>query len=217
MKAKPADRLSAADSSAGPLVRDHVTWAAEVILHPDHPLDEARQRMHAAQMPFAPVVDGDAIVGVVSLSLLQADPEGSADAAGSTVLDGMHSTVPFLYVDDPLVLGASIAACTRIRHFCVVDRDHLLVGVLSYDDADRDGTDIDPLPLPAAIPPVAEATVRRRLVATSVRAASSEPGVLITYAEGPTLYVDGRDAHEPLDRPNPVSRRRRAAAMKSKL
>lgn len=215
MNANPTAPPPSADRSAGPLVRDHLTWAAEVILHPDHTMTEALQRMRAGRMPFSPVVDGDAIVGVVSLRLLDAEPE--ADLGGQTVLDGMHSTVPFLYLDDPLVLGAAIAARTEIRHFCVVDADHLLVGILSFDDADRDGTDLDPLPLPSATPPIAEATMRRRLVATSVRAAPSDPGVLITYAEGPTLYVDGRAAHEPLDRPNPASRRRRAVAMKSKL
>lgn len=221
MKSKPAAPPPAGSQPAGSLVRDHITWAAEIILHPDHPMSEALTRMRDAEMPFAPVVDGDAIVGVLSLRLLGADPDGPPEEAPGTakptVLDAMHSTVPFLYDDDPLVLGASIAAQTEIGHFCVVDSDHLLIGILSFDDADREGTDIDPLPLPAAVPPVAEATVRRRLVATSVRAAPSEPGVLTTYAEGPTLYVDGRTAHEPLDRPDPASRRRRGIAMKSKL
>ena len=213
MTIKPGSRPPDSGPPAAPLVRDHVTWPAEVIVHPDHPMAEALARMREAGMPFAPVVDGDAIVGVLSPGSRDSGPA----PGDQTVLDGMHSTVPFLYVDDPLLLGASIAACTEIRHFCVVDRDHLLVGALSFDDADRAGTDLDPLPLPLAIPPVAPETARRRLVVTAVRAPTAEQGVLNTYAEGPTLYVDGRAAHEPLDRPNPASRRRRAIAMKSKL
>lgn len=198
---------------AGSLAGDHVTWPPDVIVHPDNAMAEALARMHAAGMPFAPVVDGDAIVGVLSLRLLDAE----AGTGGLTVLDGMRSTVPFLYVDDPLVLGAAIAARTEISHFCVVDRAHLLVGILSFDEADRARADSEPLPLPAVVPPVAEEVMRRRLVVTAVRAPTAEQGVLNTYAEGPTLYVDGRAAHEPLDRPNPASRRRRAIAMKSKL
>lgn len=213
MTARPAPPPTPGDERASPLVRDHVTWPGEVILHPDHPVSEALGRMHATKTPFAPVVDGDAIVGVLSLRLLDAEPETDA----RTVADVMLSTVPFLYVDDPLVLGAAIAAHTEIGHFCVVDREHLLVGILSFDESDREGTDIDPLPLPSTIPPVPVEMARRRLVVTPGRAASSDPGGLDTYAEGPTLYVDGRSAGEPIDLADPASRRRRAIAMKTKL
>lgn len=217
MKPQPVTASPDGGADAGPQVRDHVTCPADVVLHPDNPMAEAVARLREAGRPFAPVVDGDAIVGVLSLRMLEAEP----DNEDGTVFDGMHPTVPFLYLDDPLALGASIAAHTEIRHFCVVDRAHLLVGILSFDPADREGSDDgagnDPLPLPAAVPAVAPETARRRLAVPATRAAGAEPGLLDTYAEGPTLYVEGRHAHEPLDRPDPESRRRREAAMKSKL
>lgn len=193
--------------SDGPLVGDHVTWPMDVVLHPDHSMTEALRRMQQQGRSFAPVVDGDAIVGVLSLGLVATR---SAEERQS-VRDCMLPTVPFLYEDDPLALGASIVAQTEIEHFCVVDRDHLMVGVLALS---KDGND---LPVDWPREPVDPALIRRRLAVTPGRAASAELGILVTYAEGPTLYVDGRAAHEPLDRPRATLRKRREAAMKSKL
>lgn len=195
-------------SNPADLVRDHLSWPADVILHPDHSMLEALERLRDKHRTFAPVVDGDAIVGVLSLRNLG----GRAGDQPDIVMDGMVSTVPFLYDDDPVVLGASIAAHTEIQHFCVVDRDHLLVGIMAYTDPQ-----MADLPLPTAIPAIEPAVARRRLAVTPGRAATDGFGELGSYAEGPTLYVDGRSVGEPEDRPTPGSRRRRETAMRSQI
>jgi hypothetical protein len=190
-----------------PLVRDHVTWPADVVLHPDHPVAEADARMRARERPAAPVVDGDAIVGMLSPNLLAGIPEGQP----RLVHDCMVTTIPFLYLADPLALGAAIVSTTRIEHFCVVDREHLLVGLLSFaDPGNRD-------PSAGSVHPVDPGVIRRRLAVTPGRAAGADFGVLATYAEGPTLYVHGRAAYEPLDRPWRSLRRRREVAMQTKV
>lgn len=200
----------ATDTSAGA----HVTWPPDIVLHPDHPLQEALARLNGTGRDFAPVVDGDAVVGVLSLRQLDDDiDDGGADPATAAVRDCMMTTVPFLYADDPTSLAMAIAGQTEIRHFCIVDREHLLIGVLSLN-----GPDGRRLPgIGASAEPVDVSIIRKRLAVTPGRAAAADIGILGTYAEGPTLYVDGRTVHEPWDRPTPSSRSRRDRAMKSKL
>lgn len=188
----------------------HLTWPADIALHPDHSLEEALARMREKGRDFAAVVDGDAIVGVLSLRQLTEDGGGQD---GASVRDCMVSTVPFVYVDDPLSLAAAIADQTEIEHFCVVDRDHLLLGVLVLSESERAR-----LLNPADPPVTVEAhAIRKRLTVTPGRAAGADPGTLGSYAEGPTLYVHGREVHEPLDQPEPSLRNRREKAMRSKL
>ncbi|EDP65095.1 hypothetical protein BAL199_01074 [alpha proteobacterium BAL199] len=190
-----------------PTVGENLSSSADVVLHPDHTVDEALLRLREKGRFFAPVVDGDAIVGVVTESRLAADC--GDDSQEIAVRDCMRATVPFLYADDALSLAASIAAQTEIDQFCVVNHDHLLLGILSVP---KTATGV-----PAAPRRVDPQVIRRRLAVTPGRAASADPGTLGTYAEGPTLYVDGRAAREPEDRPIVSLRRRRHQAMRTKL
>lgn len=189
-----------------PTVGACLSSPADVVLHPDHTVDEALSRLREKGRVFAPVVDGDAIVGVVTDSRLVTDC--GDDGREIAVRDCMRATVPFLYAYDPMSLAAAIAAQTEIDRFLVVDHDHLMIGTLSLPKLVNPGR---------AVPPrVDPSLIRRRLAVTPGRAAPADLGTLGTYAEGPTLYVDGRATHEPEDRPS-VSRRRRHQAMSTKL
>lgn len=198
-------------SRPGPTAGESLSWLADVALHPDHSMREATARMHEKGRPFAPVVDGDAVVGVLSLG-------GTANRAsepqdGVSVRDCMISTVPFLYDDDPVALGVAIGRQSEIEHFCVVDHDHRLLGILAVD-GDGDGDGVSPH---AAPEPVDSHTIRTRLAVTPSRSVSSEDAGPDSYADAPTLYLEARTVHEPRDRPDPAERRQRDQAMRSKL
>lgn len=158
-------------------VGDHMRRATDVILHPDHSVREALFRMREKGLKFAPVVDGDVLVGIFSVSRLASFPRKSShDRERLAVRDRMRSTVPFLYETDPASLGEAIAAKTGIRRFCVVTQDHALIG--TFEAADH-----------ATTTPVPEETLRSRLAHTPTRAVPSAPGDVGAYADHPKLRV----------------------------
>lgn len=145
---------------------------ASVLVHPDHPMTEALHRMREGGVPFAPVVDGDEIVGVVSEA-------GAADhAPDAAVRDAMATTFPFLYDHDSCALASGLAAATGASHIAVVDADRRLVGIVAAR-ADRsvDAPDLD------------DEQVAKRMAAHPARATATPRGDMGGYADAPRLYV----------------------------
>lgn len=125
--------------SQGPSVRAAMT-PTDLLVHPDHRLGEALARLHEARQTFAPVVDGDEIVGVLAVDRI-ADAAGHAPGGvrDKPVREVMQTEIPFLYEDDPEALGRAIARQTGEGRFCVVDRDGHLTGVLTLEVATAGG------------------------------------------------------------------------------
>lgn len=97
--------------------------------HVDHSLRDTEIRMHALQVPFLPVVDGDEVVGVVALSEVQR-ARGVAAVSGvpPTVRDVMSTTFAYCHDNDSLEEAYAAAETLHVEGVVVVDRNNLLVG-----------------------------------------------------------------------------------------
>lgn len=169
-------------------VREAMRPPGVPMTHVDHPLSEALKRMRADGAAFAPIVDGDQIVGVLDLERLAAYPRGGVhDRRTLLVRDRMTTVIPFVYEDDALSFAAAVARAAGQRHFCVVDHGRRLIGILSF--AGPRATAADP---GAKGIEVDEATARRRLAFGVGRATLPEHGDPGGYAVGPVLYAPTR-------------------------
>jgi hypothetical protein len=153
------------------------------LTHVDHPLAEALARMRGAKETFAPVVDGEQIVGILDVDRLAAFPRKARnDRRRLSVRDRMTNAVPFLYEDDPLPFADAVARVTGHAHFCVIDRGRRLAGLLSFAGPHALALDWSLRTLE-----IDESTARARIAVTPARAASSSHGQPVSYADRPVL------------------------------
>ena len=177
----PSSRPASAQSAA---VRD-VMRATDMVIHPDHAIDEALARLRDDGLKFAPVADSDEIVGIITFDALLAKPDALDAVDAPAVRDRMTTRIPFVYDDDPLGLVLAVERSTGCSTFCVVDRRHRLVGLLEVDEATRKRAAAQEIPdLPER--------VRARVAVTASRATASPPGSVPAFADTPTLYLHPR-------------------------
>jgi len=169
---RPPPTAEPAASGDGRRVRDVMREVPDVV-HVDHPMDEVRTRMAAADAVALPVVDGDEIVGSI-------DPA----AAGRTDLpqrakarDAMRADVLYCCDDEPVATAAALMARTGAPAIWVVGRGGELLGQVLADDLDPGGR--------AA--PMGRESVRRHRHRSAGRTIAGQGGRPATYRVRPRL------------------------------
>lgn len=130
------------------LVRDYMTRDV-VTIEPDARLSEALTLMRARHVHRLPVVEGGALVGMVSeKDLLYATPphgqpmswvEASANAAAMNVASVMHSDVVTVCADCPIEVAAAIMADHDIGALPVMEKPgaKTIAGIITETDIFR--------------------------------------------------------------------------------
>ena len=104
-----------------------------VVVTPDRPMHELRAVLKDNRISGVPVVDGDALAGIISMEdFIKWMGNGSADCAiGTKMATGVHT----VYEDDPLILAVSRLDQSHVGRLPVLNRaDDKLVGVLTKGD-----------------------------------------------------------------------------------
>jgi CBS domain-containing protein len=162
-----------------------------VIVHLDHPLAEAAQRMREFDIGALPVVDGDELVGVVTdRDLVIRGVERRADPATAPVSDAMTRHVVACHEDAPIDEAASLMAQERVRRLVVVNDEQELTGVISLPALARledSGTDLSAAALRAISMPMRTAKAPADEDPTGGRARGSPAGTLHVYAQNPRI------------------------------
>lgn len=112
-------------------VRD-VMCATTDLLHPDHPMEEARRRLQEAGISMLPVVDGDEIVGVLSRSESGGGGEPST-LPRPRVRDCMSSAIPLCRDDETLEEVARAMEQEGQSGLIVLDAEDQMVGVVTRE------------------------------------------------------------------------------------
>ena len=122
-------------------IQDIMTPNVEFVW-PDDTLQEAALKMKDREIGPLPVWDGDRIVGMVTDRdiavrgvALGCDPQTTA------VRDVMTHEVIQCYEDEPADEAARLMQTRQVRRILVVNREELLVGILSLADLAADGGD----------------------------------------------------------------------------
>ena len=109
-----------------------------VVIHVDHPLAEAANRMSEADIGALFVVDGDELVGVVTdRDLVVRGLCQGADPNSTTVIEMMTRHVVSCGTSCSIDDAAGLMAEQQIRRLAIVNRNRELVGVLSLADLAR--------------------------------------------------------------------------------
>lgn len=95
-------------------------------VHPDHPLKEAMARMREDDAAVLPVIDGDEMVGLLSMADASGDSTAwEVDPDKAAVRDVMRAKFAWCYADE--AVGEDASAVT-----VVVNRDHEVVGMIGH-------------------------------------------------------------------------------------
>lgn len=106
-----------------------VMETSEIVVHPDHPVSEAVERMHDAGAKVLAVVDGDEIVGLLRMDDIEQDPDAASPEA--SVRDEMRAEVRYCFADDPVEAAIGVMEKTGFADYLVVDREKRLLGHVS--------------------------------------------------------------------------------------
>jgi CBS domain-containing protein len=129
---------------------DDAMTATVVTIGPDEPLGAAARALERAGVSGAPVLDGDRVVGVVTLrDILRSTGDGGGpvattgpwlrherdlDRSGRLVADIMSRRTVTVRASDSVVDAAAHMQAAGVNRVPVVDDDHGLVGILTRDD-----------------------------------------------------------------------------------
>lgn len=106
-------------------------------VHPDHPLTEAIERMRRDRTEVLPVVDGDEMVGLLTLADASGDTTvWDIDPAKAAVRDVMQAEFVWCFEDEQLDRAAASLRDAGQKHGVVLNRDHELVGLIAADRLD---------------------------------------------------------------------------------
>lgn len=116
------------------LVREVMSTDVEMV-EADAPVEQAAERMAALDVGALPVWGGTEVIGMVT----DRDITVRATAAGEdpqsvTVRDVMTPQVLFCFDDVELEEASSAMAERQIRRLAVLNRDNMLVGIISLGD-----------------------------------------------------------------------------------
>jgi CBS domain-containing protein len=102
---------------------------------PDTPIQEAATRMRSLDVGVLPVFAGDRLVGMLTDRdlTLRAIAEGK-DPKTTTVQEAMTADVAYCFEDQDVEEGQRIMKENQIRRLPVLNRDKLLVGIVSLGD-----------------------------------------------------------------------------------
>jgi CBS domain-containing protein len=102
---------------------------------PDTPIQEAAGRMRSLDVGVLPVFKGDRLVGMLTDRdlTLRAIAEGK-DPKTTTVQEAMTADVAYCFEDQEVEEAGRIMKENQIRRLPVLNRDKLLVGIVSLGD-----------------------------------------------------------------------------------
>ncbi len=101
-------------------------------VHPDHPLRDALVRMREDAVAVLPVVDGDEVVGLLTLAEARGETTvWDVDPEKAAVRDVMTADFTWCYADEDIDRAKSLLEQSGQRCMPVVNRDHELVGMIS--------------------------------------------------------------------------------------
>ena len=170
------------DNSETPLVRDVMTALNEVI-HVDHDLHEAMDRMRRYRVTTIPVVDGEQVVGVLAArDIRAAQSEAEAQEVSTRVGDHVHSDVAFCYADDTLATARVLMDKSGHDELLVVDPEGQMIGVMSLQQV-RGALDEDNAPVSQET----NRDVEERVSRTAGRAKRENVGRPPNYEDGPKI------------------------------
>jgi CBS domain-containing protein len=162
---------------------------APQLANPEDSLNEVAERMAAGRLGALPVMEGGALVGIITTTDVLAGEVQAATAprspSGATARDAMTGCLMNVRADDPQVDAAARMAHHGLRHLPVLDADGRLVGVLS----DRDVRS-------AVGDPARLANERAEIEHLRVRDAIKQPPICVREDESISrlaqLFADGR-------------------------
>lgn len=106
-----------------------------ITVSPETTMRDFKEVLRLKRISGTPVLDGDRLVGIISLEdLIKAMEEGEMD---SRVGERMSGRVELLYADEPVVQAVNKMARFGYGRFPVVDRSERLVGILTRGDIIR--------------------------------------------------------------------------------
>jgi CBS domain-containing protein len=102
---------------------------------PDTSLQEAASRMRSLDVGVLPVFEGDRLVGMLTDRdlAIRATAEGK-DPKTTTVQEAMTAEVAYCFEDQDVEEAGRIMKENQIRRLPVLNRDKLLVGIVSLGD-----------------------------------------------------------------------------------
>jgi len=105
------------------------------VVSPDVTMAELREVLRVHRISGTPVVEGDRMVGIVSIEdLIKALATGEMDVS---VGDKMTCDPVTLYADEPLIHAVGKFSRLQFGRFPVIDREGRLVGILTQGDIVR--------------------------------------------------------------------------------
>lgn len=160
------------------LVKDVMEWTDEIVPL-DEGLPEAAARMRANGVVLLPVVDGDEIVGVVTVD----DIQRTVDDAGAapTVRDRLSPEIAYCYASDDVATARTVMNDSGRDALMVTDDESQLLGYVTRD-AVRAAETTQPSGSGGG-----PAAVRARTLPPRARATGHETGHPTDYAVRPTL------------------------------
>lgn len=120
-----------------------VMCATTDLLHPDHPMEEARRRLRETGLSMLPVVDGDEIVGVLSRSASGGSGNPST-LPRPRVRDCMSSRIPLCRENETLDEVARAIEEEGQSGLVVLDAEDQMVGVVTREMLAEAGVAVAP-------------------------------------------------------------------------
>jgi CBS domain-containing protein len=105
--------------------------ACDEVVHADHSLAEAHERIRQSGAPFLPVVDGDQIVGIVAAGDAVVSNELPPFPAERTAADSVSGDVVLVFESDTADMAIAMMEETGFDNIIVTDREKQLRGLLS--------------------------------------------------------------------------------------
>ncbi len=165
-----------------PLVKDLMRKINEVV-HVNQTLHEAYFRMQSSDVPFLPVVDGDEIVGILTVRDIYGEPERVEKVIKpAKVRDHLSKDIAFCYEDDNVEMAREVMHESGRHRLLVTDDQQYLVGLITLET------------ITAALrehghrrPSVPKPETTKRIADTVGHATGGEPGKPKTYAVKPKI------------------------------
>ena len=124
-------------------LKEIMTRRPEVV-RPDEPVQEAARKMRDLNVGVMPVCDGVRLHGMISDRDIAIRAAAEAlDCATVETADVMTPGVVWCYEDQDVEVGAELMKEKQVRRLVILDRDKMLVGIVSLGDLAVESGDLE--------------------------------------------------------------------------